>query len=423
MGLAAPRLTALDIASPSRVNRHPRSPMNRLSPRLATVPLLFATACVAATAPESSDPQWTGSIEVRNGVTYVENPASGLWDGVSEPLEFELEQLFGADPAPEEAVLGSIVGLVIDNDRNVHVYDGEASQFVSFAPDGSVTRRSGGPGDGPGQFNDVRGIAFDGADTIYVLNQAGVQLDLWGTDGRYRSTFTLQESGIPRAWMGGYLSGDRLALMTTVFETAANDYVILDVGQPMTVATRFRVSSIPEIKMPPGFIFQVSHYFHGDQIFVGGWERYMLRAYDAAGTLQRQVTRPVTYLRRPGFAAAGAATRGTSYGGLSAPVVLDTGHWVVFAAWPNNVDDPNAFTALEPQDRPPIAWSSSLDLFDPEGRFLASRLSPDTPLPDIGRPWTVGPSGALYTVHSEPFPQVRRYRLHLNGPQSSETRE
>ena len=396
--------------------------MNRLWRRVVAVPLLVVTGCVAATSPESTDPQWAGSIEVRNGVTYVENPGIGLWNGVSEPIRFDLEQLFGADSAPEEAILGSIVGLVIDNDRNVHVYDSQASQLVSFAPDGSVTRRSGGPGEGPGQFNEVRGIALDGDDTIYVLNQAGTRLDLWGTDGRYRSTRRLEETGVRRAWMGGYLAGDRLALLATVFETAANDYVILHLREPITVEARFRVASIPEIKMPPGFIFQVSHYFHGDQILLGGWERYILRVYTSAGTLQRQVTRPVTYLRRPGFAAVGDATRGTSYGGLSAPLVLDSGHWLVFASWPTNVDDPNAFTAVEPEDRPPIEWSSSLDLFDPEGRFLASRLSPDTPLPDIGRPWVIGPSGALYTVHSEPFPQVRRYRLELNGPETPETR-
>ena len=398
------------------------SPMNRFSGRVVAVPLLVATGCVVATAPESSDPQWTGSIEVRSGVTYVENPESGLWDSVSEPIRFELEQLFGADSAPAEAILGNIAGLVIDNDRNVHVYDGQAGQLVSFAPDGSLTRRSGSRGEGPQQFNDARGIAFDGNDTIYVLNQAGTRLDLWGTDGRHRSTRPLEESGVMRAWMGGYLSGDRLAVMTTVLETAANDYLILDLGAPMTVETRFRVASIPEIKMPPGFIFQISHYFHGDEIFLGGWERYILRVYNSAGILQRQVTRPVTYLRRPGFAAVGDATRGSSYGGLGAPVVLDSGHWLVFASWPTNVHDPNAFTALEPEDRPPTEWDSSLDLFDPEGRFLASRLSFDTPVPDIGRPWTVGPLGALYTVRSEPFPQVRRYRMEINGPETPETR-
>ena len=124
--------------------------MNRFSGSVVAVSLLIATGCIAATTPESSYPQWTGSIEVRGGVTYVENPERGLWDAVSEPIRFELEQLFGVDSAPEEAILGNIAGLVIDNDRNVHVYDSQANQLVSFAPDGSLTQRSGGPGEGPG---------------------------------------------------------------------------------------------------------------------------------------------------------------------------------------------------------------------------------------------------------------------------------
>ena len=88
----------------------------------------------------------------------------------------------------------------------------------------------------------------------------------------------------------------------------------------------------------------------------------------------------------------------------------------MFATWPTNVDAPNTFAETPASERPAIEWASSLDLFDAEGRFLYALQYPGRPLPDIGRPWTVGLDGALYTVSAEPFPQVRRYRVVLDPP-------
>ena len=148
--------------------------------------------------------------------------------------------------------------------------------------------------------------------------------------------------------------------------------------------------------MPPGIVLQLSHYFDGNRILVGTWERYLLRVYDDTGKLQRRVLRPVDYLRRPGFAARGDQFAAISFGGLGAPIVMPTGHWIVVASWPTNVDDPNAYVELPPQQRPAIQWSSSIDLF--------------------GRPWAVDNQGRLYTAIAQPFPQVRRYRLSLDPP-------
>ena len=137
---------------------------------------------------------------------------------------------------------------------------------------------------------------------------------------------------------------------------------------------------------------------------------------DARGALRRRVTRPVNYLRRPGFAMVEKKYLGVALGGLAAPIVLDSGYWLVLATWPTNVDDPNALAEMPAAQRPEIMWASSLDLFDPEGRFLYSSHTPGAQSPAIGRPWAIGPHGRLYTVIADPFPQVRRYRVVLQPP-------
>jgi hypothetical protein len=353
------------------------------------------------------------------GVVVIDNPADGRWSAAEPaPLRFELEQVFGAATEPAPAVLRNIAGAAVGADGNLYVYDGDAEQLIGFSADGTVLWRAGRGGDAPGEFADVRGIAFDGTETIYVVNHEGSALDAWNVDGTYRSTIALSEIGVDQVFMGGFLDADRIALVDNVFEMAANDYIVVNLSADPTIEARFRINAEPMVHVPQGFIFQLSHAFQPSHILVGNWQRYSLRVFDDTGRLHRRVTRDVGYLRPPGFALQGDSTSGINLGGLSAPLTLSSGHWLVYASWPTNVDDANTYAEIPAAQRPPVEWASSLDLFDPDGTFLYSEVTEGSPLPEIGRPWATGPDAALYTVSTAPFPQVRRYHVEIVPPEA-----
>jgi len=390
------------------------------TPRSVTLLLLLATAC----APEISTPsnsgdsqefRWEGTIEKFGSVITVRNPNSGIWDDApGPPLRFEPDGLFGG---PETQIEG-IAAAIVDANSNVYIYDNHRHELVGMDPEGTILWRAGQEGKGPGEFSAVRGAAYDGDKTIYLVNQEGTRLDAWKTNGTLSGNVELAELGIGKTFMGGFLPPNRVALLADdVFSSATNAYIIVELGDEPRVTHNFRIGTDPLMPIPPGLVLQLSHYFVDDRILVGTWERYLLREYDDAGKLQRRVTRPVKYLRRPGFAARGTQFAAISFGGLGAPIVLPTGHWIVVASWPTNVDDSNAYVELPPQQRPAIQWSSSIDLFDPEGRFLYSLETPGSPVPAIGGPWATDTEGRLYTVIAQPFPQVRRYRVVIEPPQ------
>ena len=390
------------------------------TPRSVTLLLLLATAC----APEISTPsnsgdsqefRWEGTIEKFGSVITVRNPNSGIWDDAPvPPLRFEPDGLFGG---PETQIEG-IAAAIVDANSNVYIYDNHRHELVGMDPEGTILWRAGQEGKGPGEFSAVRGAAYDGDKTIYLVNQEGTRLDAWKTNGTLSGNVELAELGIGKTFMGGFLPPNRVALLADdVFSSATNAYIIVELGDEPRVTHNFRIGTDPLMPIPPGLVLQLSHYFDADRIFVGNWDRYLLREYDDAGKLQRRVTRPVKYLRRPGFAARGTQFAAISFGGLGAPIVLPTGHWIVVASWPTNVDDSNAYVELPPQQRPAIQWSSSIDLFDPEGRFLYSLETPGSPVPAIGGPWATDTEGRLYTVIAQPFPQVRRYRVVIDPPQ------
>jgi hypothetical protein len=140
--------------------------------------VLGATWLAAGCAPE---PDWAGTIAERDGVTYVSNAAEPLWgsadvpgaDEETPPLRFELEQIYGVESDPVEAILGSVRMWTVDDDQNVYVLDPSVHRIIAFAADGSVRWTAGREGEGPGDLGGYLGIATDGRSTLFVLNQAG----------------------------------------------------------------------------------------------------------------------------------------------------------------------------------------------------------------------------------------------------------
>lgn len=372
----------------------------------------------APTPPSSAGEQasgWTGTIEERGGVVHVRNPATGLWaDAMTTPLRFELDTVFGGAAAH----LSTIAGAAVDGDGNLHVLDAASNELVKLDADGAVIHRVDLGGDDASGNAATRGMAYDGEDGIWVVGRDGERLDAWSTDGTHRRTVAVRDLGLGAVYMGGFLAPGRLVLIADeVHHMATNDYIVVDVTGDAAVSARFSIGAEPMVPIPPGVVLQLSHHFHQGRIFVGTWEQYILRVYDADGALLRRVTRPVDYLRRPGFALLDEQYLGVALGGLAAPLVLDTGHWLAMASWPTNVDNPNALAETPVNERPAIEWASSLDLFDAEGRFLYTLPYPGARAPDIGTPFAAGPGGALYTVSTDPFPQVRRYRVIVQPPE------
>ena len=384
--------------------------------------LLTLALCCGACASETPSPEprppegdegWGGTIERRGDTVFVRNPSAGLWDSATGvPLRFEPDGAFGGPGTQIE----SIGAAVVDDDANLYIVDRERGEIVSLAPDGSVRWRAGRVGSGVGELAGPRGAAYDGNASVWLVNQNGRRLDAWSLDGEPGRTIALPDLGISSAYMGGFLDPERLVLLShEARAAAANAYVVLRLGDEAAVEGRFRVAAEPMTPIPPGVVMQLSNYFHDGRIYVGSLGGYVLRLFDGSGTLVRRVSRPADYLRGPGFVLLGDQYAGRSFGGLGAPIVLASGHWLTVASWPTNVADPDAFMEIPAGQRPELQWASSLDLFDAEGRFLYT-IPSDGPVPEIGRPWAVGADGRLYTVSATPFPQVRRYRVVIDPP-------
>jgi hypothetical protein len=375
---------------------------------------LLAIALLLATAAASCSPAdvWPGTIEERGGVVYVQNPADGMWqEREPAPLRFALEQVYGAESEPADAIIGAIRSIAIDDSGNVYVLDRQPLQVVSFAPDGSVRWRAGREGGGPGELDGTRGILVNG-DELYLLNRGGAAVDTWDTaDGTFRSTLSLVGLELGFGAPAGFLPPDTMVLGRTLMGGTGVTVSLVALSDPPEVRAQFTHDALPDSPLPEHFGMEVDVMVRGDRVVLGSTGTYHFRVLDAAGQPQRVVSRDVDYLVGAGVYSTDTGSMIAGFGGLYAPVQLSDGYWLARVVWPTNVDDPDVATGMMMNDEFVPEFNTSYDLFDAEGRFLYSLVSEGTREGEYGSRLVLGPDGALYTQATEPFPQVRRYRV------------
>lgn len=85
--------------------------------------------------------------------------------------------------------------LASDDDGNVYVADGRGGQVLKFDSRGILQARFGRPGEGPGAFKMIAGIAVDGIGRIYVADSLGVPVQVFDRAGRYLTGIGVRAAG------------------------------------------------------------------------------------------------------------------------------------------------------------------------------------------------------------------------------------
>lgn len=346
------------------------------------------------------------------------NRGPGAWgDGGDQPVRFVLEQIFGVESTPVQAVLGSIDGVDVDEDGNVYILDTQSNELVAFGADGIVRWRAGSEGEGPGEFARSSGIALDDNGSIVVSNQSGYVLDSFDLMGRFRNRRRVAEAGIARFFIDDFLAPDIILGHDRNVGAIGTTVLVLRQGEELELAAAREIDVDPEAPVPADVSVVVGLRASDGMIFIGHDGRYEIRILDKSLQLVKVVARPdFGQLVRTGFTVDNGG-RGifANVGWLRPPVVLPDGMWLVSASWPTGVDDPDAYTRqlfLEPGSSPERGpTGKSLDFFDADGRYLGGFEWVGDSGPGIGVPVLVAADGKLYTERSDPFPQLRRYRV------------
>lgn len=373
--------------------------------------LLAALGMAACGEAPAADDLWGGTIEVREGVTWVSNPEEPLWREDTPAFALKLEQTFGADETgPEEGLLRSVSSAAVDGEGNVYAVDGWDQRIVSFAADGALRWSRSEEGEGPGDVSHPLSVVWDGGTRLYGDNQNGRRVDWWTLDGEYIDTQPLGDFDISQ---GGYVVGMPDAETMVVRErVGSRDGVrihVFDISGDAWQRSQQFVAGGGRDETEGGFGgWMTAARVAGNDVYAGHAMEYRLQRFDLEGKLTAVWQRPFPPLLSP----ISYRGTGTTFGQYDAPLLLPSGHFLVHHSRVEGIADHDEFRRewdlyLERRGRDDFRnWVGQLDLLDEQGRYIGS-----IDFDPLERLLTIGPDGSLYTGVFEPEPQIRRYEV------------
>jgi len=118
-------------------------------------------------------------------------------------LEVEEEARFGSVEDPD-AGFTRIRDVDVDEDGRIYVLESGAQEIRVLAPDGSVERRIGREGDGPGEFRRAYAIGVSG-DTVWALDSRLDRITLFDREGEVLSTGRIEQARVTLPTCAGLL--------------------------------------------------------------------------------------------------------------------------------------------------------------------------------------------------------------------------
>ncbi len=353
----------------------------------------------------------------KNGI--VQNPVYGEWqDRDQPPIRFELEQTYGSEEDGEEFMFSAshgIVGPVADSSGNIYLLDRERSKLLSFDREGNLRWQTGKEGRGPGDFLLPNGIVIR-KEYLFLDNLYGTRIDQYDLKGNFITSMLLPSDGIRSAQVKGLLDNGLLVTSSPLFGAAGSRISILDVSDSLSLVNQFDVKVLQDLNISSGTSITFNISVVDSLIASGNFGKYAMKFYNMKGERVKTITRDFSKLVRPGTFNNGSVRASRLFGGLNAPIKLSQQYFITTINWPINIDNPDEYVRKSVNgSAPDVQFAFSLDLYRHDGALLYSLEKMTQPGLTIGDITYVNSKGNIYTRISEPYPQVRRYRIIIDG--------
>lgn len=384
-----------------------------LRPTLPCATLTLLAACASATQDSSLTAPSIDTLP--SGTVVVTNTAPSGWADSSGAWQLVLEHTV-QPPEGDPAAFGDPFDILPRPDGSFILRESDNATMTHYATDGSVIRRFGRDGAGPGEFKQPY-PAWMG-DTLVVHDPAQARITLFALDGTLLTSFPsvcchmgpptgtdtrgrirvtgqrVSDSAFAQQWIWFDLAGKRVDSMVPP-KAGEEKYWQLNVNGGRS---RYNVP----------FAAQNSHGFLADgRIVYGFTDRYELlitkTGTDTARIIRREgvVGDPV-----PDAAVDSIIAHRVKFAPALAQIAKKSDVPALRSLWTAvEVDGAGNFWVQRGDYE---GGTPRFDVFDPEGRFLGEVLSPFTQL------WAASWAGDRVTVLDEDeaeLPRVRIYRI------------
>jgi len=322
---------------------------------------------------------------------------------IEKSVTFKLIKTYGAEAEPKEALLSGVYGLEMDSKNNLYFMD-RGGRLVSFASDGSFRWQRNKKGNGPGDLQNVRGLAVDGVKYIYLANLNGTRFDKFDLEGKFISSYNLGNSKNTQLTILGFVKPDLLITGKMLRSRSGWELFVLEPDNNYRIRNQFIIDKTGELKMTEGgggIAFDVG--VSNNKIVAGSITDFRLNVYNAEGKEVKEIKKN---WNRFYFAFVEGNAAGI-VGDISIPYHITGDCYLTFTLYPTNIKEAKDVM----KENIKIEFDNIIDIFDEEGNNIFSKQSMGRVSPEIGRPIYSDSEGYLYTFKETPYPQICKYQV------------
>jgi hypothetical protein len=340
--------------------------------------------------------KWKGTIEEEDGIVVVKNPKEPILGEDVFNLEEELSipELEGKD----ESMFSQIRGIAVDEQERIYILDIKEGHIKVFDSLGNYVNTIGKKGQGPGEMQYPAFISITPRNEIVIEDPAVRRLTLYSLEGEYLKNISTA---------GGLVVKVKIDSLGNVIGTMAvreEDnlcYELVKCDPELNKLFTIGTSPLPKPgKYNPFMPMMVWALADNDRIVFGYPEEYEIKILDAEGKAEMRILRnydPVAVTEEEIEEIKKERKGSPDNRELDMASHHPAYRWII-------VDDVNNLW-VRTWEKPPIGEGFYYDVFDIEGKYIAKVPLEQTPL--------VFKKGKLYTVEEdeEGFQVVKRYKV------------
>ncbi len=349
---------------------------------------LFTIACQNRTT------EWKGNITDENGVMVVHNPKEPMYG--EDVLVLEEDLSIGETQTDEgDYLFSQIRSIAVDEAENIYILDSKEKQVLVFDKEGTHLRTFGRAGQGPGEFSSPLTLGVTNRAEI-VVEDIRSHLVYFSTDGEFIRKLPTAKAGVVRVRVDA--NGDILGIVIIRDEESPR-YELQKFDQEMNLIQALDSTPTPSASNEGFNPFAGSIYYTFDKearVVCGVPDRYEIKIFDTAGNLVKKITRDYDHVEITEEEKKEAEEETPPGMKLAIPRYHCAFQWIM-------TDDEGRIFVMT-QERSPESSGYYHDVFDLEGRYLAK-------IPLATRPIVIK-KDKFYTVTEDKngFHTVKRYK-------------
>jgi len=355
--------------------------------------IIFLSVSIMLVSFGGQKAKWKGKIDEDNGIIIVKNPKKPMYGEDVFSLEEELS--IGEAEGGEEYMFSQIRGIAVDDEERIYVADRKESHIKVFDKTGKYLRTVGRKGQGPGEIGGPRSVSITSENEIMVPDLFIRRLAFFTLEGEFIKNISTATMNLMTTKID---SKGNIIAIDAVREEENSRYELKKFDSDLNYLYSLGSSPLPDSSRFNPFMAVLRwDLARNDQIVCGYPKTYEIKIFDTDGNIVRKILKdhdPIEITKED----IEETTKGI-------PARIELSIPKYYSAFQRiSVDDENRIYVLTWQ-RIKNGEGYYFDIFDSEGKYIAK-------IPLEFQPQAFKKS-KLYTIEEDEdgYQYVKRYKV------------